>query len=1347
MTGVVAAGTSTTAAFIGILMTEGNIISNGNTIGNPVTPGALTFSTTTTSATDVIGMYNFSSNAWTSNNNNVGGISATNLGASGTFVLYGLRANTGTTVSWTATSNNVGGTVANSMQLNATGTGSQVIGLFTPNAAGIFTSNVVRNMTTNIGTGTGTGASVVGIDVTTATPNHTLSQNTIFNLSNSNATAASTVTGIQMTGGTANLVERNFIHSLTVASNSATAEVTGIRVGGGTTVYRNNMIALGAGIANAIGGATTAGINGISEPLAGTDSFFHNSVYIGGAPTAGTGSSWAFNSTQVTNVRSYRDNIFFNARSNSGATGKNYAVRVGGAAPNPAGLTINNNLYFANGSGGVFGFFNALDVANLTAWKAAVGQDAGSFEANPQYNDPTNAVPDLHLHPTNPTVAEANGADVGVVNDFDGQTRASLTPVDIGADAGNFSGIDLSAPVITYAPFANTSLTTNRTLVVTITDNTGVATGGLSPRIYFNKNAGSYFSTQCSLASGTTLNGTWNCTIDYTLVGGVVVTDVIRYFVVAQDTLGQLAANPSSGFTGTDVNTVTPPTVPNQYTIVNAVSGSFNVGATEPFTSLTNTGGLFEMLNGSDITGNITINITSDLTGELGTVPLNEYGAAFSVLIKPSGAARQISTSAATSLIKLAGADKVTIDGSLSGGTDRSLTFVSTGAGAFVWNATNATSGANNNTVKNCIFSGPGAFAGQGVIAGSGAVFGNPAEFPNSNFALVNNAFSRVQNAVFQAGSAATPDQNWTISDNNVGSAVVADKVSFRGFLVQNIQNFLIARNTIAGINSSTGTSSTMSGITVAGVLSGTIERNIISDVKHNNTTGWGSNGIDLGGASAATANVTVQNNFISDIASQGFNGVAATDNGYGIMIETNGTYNVLHNTVMLTTNQGAGAAAGQTAALNIAVAVTAPASISLRNNILGSTQTLGTRFGVIDASTNVIFSTINNNDYFAQNVGTLGGTTRTTLANWQAATGQDAASVAVDPLLVSATDLHLQAGSPVQGLAQLLATVPADIDTDLRDNLPDIGADEIPLTGRTGAIPAGTYRDGYLGSATLSGNVSFTGVLNLTGIIDAGANTLTLTCTASTTGAGPSNYVVGNLRKDFCSTGVFTFPVGTTPNGAARGSEIPEGSPGEYSPMTATINPTSVLPSSLVVNVVDTWLPGLGQTSSTSRYWNITEIGDINADMTFQYLPEDVYGTETSYKVFKWDGVITTQYVPGTVNAGLNQFTAPGVSSFSGWAAGVNVVTAATANISGRVLTSGGMPIANVKMVLTGGELDGPIIMYTGSLGYYNFENLPVGQNYVVTVKSRRFFFSNPSQLHLLTDSITEGNFIADPQ
>ena len=49
------------------------------------------------------------------------------------------------------------------------------------------------------------------------------------------------------------------------------------------------MIAVGAGMTNAIGtGPTTGGINGILE-VGGTNTFLHNSVYVGGAPSAGAG--------------------------------------------------------------------------------------------------------------------------------------------------------------------------------------------------------------------------------------------------------------------------------------------------------------------------------------------------------------------------------------------------------------------------------------------------------------------------------------------------------------------------------------------------------------------------------------------------------------------------------------------------------------------------------------------------------------------------------------------------------------------------------------------------------------------------------------------------------------------------------------------------------------------------------------------------------------------------------------------------------------------------------------------------------------------------------------------------
>ena len=73
--------------------------------------------------------------------------------------------------------------------------------------------------------------------------------------------------------------------------------------------------------------------------------------------------------------------------------------------------------------------------------------------------------------------------------------------------------------------------------------------------------------------------------------------------------------------------------------------------------------------------------------------------------------------------------------------------------------------------------------------------------------------------------------------------------------------------------------------------------------------------------------------------------------------------------------------------------------------------------------------------------------TDRATLSDWQAATAQDANSIAANPQFLSATDLHIAAGSPAvdQGSYFGGAITWAGRDIDLQDRVPppDIGADE----------------------------------------------------------------------------------------------------------------------------------------------------------------------------------------------------------------------------------------------------------------------------------------------------------------
>ena len=80
-------------------------------------------------------------------------------------------------------------------------------------------------------------------------------------------------------------------------------------------------------------------------------------------------------------------------------------------------------------------------------------------------------------------------------------------------------------------------------------------------------------------------------------------------------------------------------------------------------------------------------------------------------------------------------------------------------------------------------------------------------------------------------------------------------------------------------------------------------------------------------------------------------------------------------------------------------------------------------------------------------------------------------------------------------------------------------------------------------------------------------------------------------------------------------------------------------------------------------------------------------------------------------------------------------------------MLTADGRPIANARVILRSDSMAETISAYTGQLGYYNFTDIPVGNSYVVTVKSRRFHFTQPSQILNLNDDVSNLNFVADPQ
>jgi hypothetical protein len=99
------------------------------------------------------------------------------------------------------------------------------------------------------------------------------------------------------------------------------------------------------------------------------------------------------------------------------------------------------------------------------------------------------------------------------------------------------------------------------------------------------------------------------------------------------------------------------------------------------------------------------------------------------------------------------------------------------------------------------------------------------------------------------------------------------------------------------------------------------------------------------------------------------------------------------------------------------------------------------------------------------------------------------------------------------------------------------------------------------------------------------------------------------------------------------------------------------------------------------------------------------------------------------------------------GWGIEFLGSTAASASISGRVTTADGLGIRNAHVVITGNSLIEPLVVTTGSFGYFNLDGLRTGETYVVTVNSQRFTFSAPSRVISLIDNVADADFVADPQ
>jgi hypothetical protein len=1152
-----------------------------NLIGEGIGTGSISVTTTTISffGFATVGIESVSLGAVSISNNTIGSITTNGMNSSLSSSLMGMRVTEGTV---TISGNTVGSTTsANSLNAATASTSSasqQVIGIQSDNPksttisgntvanlnnnyAGTIQIRQVRGIVGSLGVNTIIGNTVrnlssssqnpnqsfqelFGIEQRSLSPGQTISRNVVHSLSSS--TPSALIWGIYYDGNSSgtNVIERNLVHSLSVSSTGASSQIAGFEFGRGSFTAQNNMVRVGI---DASGTSTSSNSVVLGIVDKGSDenrNYYHNSVFVGGTQTSGAANSFAFRSALpfLVNRRTIRNNIFVNARSNSGATGRHYAVNYGGTTAIPAtGLSAGSNIFFVSGTGGVLGLYNGVDYTTLPAWQNATGVDEGSAVADPLFVNPTAGTPDLHLQPSNP--AEMGGFIIpSVTDDFDGEMRNALTPVDIGADAGNFvSTGDIFAPTISYAPLMPGS-SANRTLTgfATIADNSGIVSGGQNlPRLYFKRTTDAdVFGGNSSAVNGwkfvTASNATspYSFTIDYSILfnsggggGSVSVGDTVQYFIVAQDVANNLSSNPAGASASGNPpvqNINAKPALVNSYSIRGTLSGAKTVCASGcDYPNLTGASGIFAAINNSSLTGNLVISISGDLS-EDGTSGLNKAASndfpQSSITIRPAdGTPRTIAGNVANGMIRLDGADRITIDGRFNN-AGRFLRFRNTNSN----NPTITLKDASNNTIRSSIIEGATTNPDNAVVFFSpGAATGNDANLVSDNQIrdrsdaagipgnLIKSIGSRSasgalvpviansdnvisSNEIFNFSTAGISidissvyfgNDSWTLQGNNIYQTVSSPStvgISFGSIGTNTITQNLV--HDLSGANGVTGIS-----VGTVGEATTTVSRNRINSLSSSSTI----TGISCSGTNSE---VTVANNQISLTTSS-----AQELFIYGLfeLGQSGSTFNSYFNSILV---DGTALGTRSTWACYRRALNATPDTSRSNNNICFNNRTGGTGnhfaagntapfqggLGGLSSNYNVFVGTgstaANFMDFGVSQSGTVG--TPVSFATWQSSTGGDSNSQAGNPggaftsgMFVNPTagDLHMiPAGNPlVSNTGTPVASVTTDYDNDVRSSgAPDIGSDEFVITNPIAHTPSVTNASTNANTQTTSGLV-----------------------------------------------------------------------------------------------------------------------------------------------------------------------------------------------------------------------------------------------------------------------------------
>lgn len=482
-------------------------------------------------------------------------------------------------------------------------------------------------------------------------------------------------------------------------------------------------------------------------------------------------------------------------------------------------------------------------------------------------------------------------------------------------------------------------------------------------------------------------------------------------------------------------------------------TGSYNVGTGQTYETLK---AFCDAVNAGTVDGNITVNITSDIT-EATNFALGVNTSDFSITFRPSADENRtitftqatdngassggwlIGVSTTSSWNDRVVTKNITIDGYADGGSTRRLTLKTSSTAFSAHTPIHVIGDVDNLTIKNCSLAveqttGTSAFGVISMRVGNWS----STDFLPDNVVIDNcvlNSTAPAGSGIFisntTSGSGAVPTGRPTgleFKNNTISVKHRAISLNYAG--TSSSYNNQISVN-----NPNSGAASWGIGGASTGLVTTNVYNNKITQLGTGNTAGAGNGIRGIQASGGGTWNIT--NNFITGFATP------ASGTTELIGIRAGSASNIYYNTIVLNNVTTTGGGSQPTSGI-----VTFTASCDIRNNIIISEEDDFTNYVVYYSS---LPGTTDYNNFYRSGtvnakIGFASAAARATLEDLQTATSKDANSISKAANFVSATDLHLTGASSGDGdlTGTPIGGYTTDIDGVTRDaSYPYMGADE----------------------------------------------------------------------------------------------------------------------------------------------------------------------------------------------------------------------------------------------------------------------------------------------------------------